>query len=75
MHLGASSTLRHLDVGDTDQTVGGVQYFLSMIRDDIGTNKSLKVLDISRILPDAPMYQFDPQDLAHTVGMMLKAGI
>lgn len=72
MILGASQTLKHLDVAETDQTVGGIQYFLSMIRDDIGTNSTLKVLDISRILPQAPLYQYDPMDLAHTVGVMLK---
>lgn len=75
MILGASKTLKHLDVGDTDQTVGGIQYFLSMIREDIGTNNTLKVLDISRIIPQVPLYQYDPQDLAYTIATTLEVTI
>lgn len=72
MVLGSSSSLKLLDAGDTDQTVGGILYFLSMIREDIGTNKTLKVLDLSRIVPDAETYQYSPEVLALNMGLMLR---
>lgn len=72
MLLGESTTLEHLDVGDSDQTLASVMYFMSMIRTDIGTNRSLKVFDISRIIPYTVNTQYNPETLAKALSEMLR---
>lgn len=62
----------NLDVGDTDQTLSTVQYFMQTLREDIGTNSSLRVLDFSRFIPMSKMYQYEAAHLAENVGEMLK---
>lgn len=75
MILGSSESLKYLFAGDTDQTIGGILYFISMIRGDVGTNNTLKVLDVSRIIPDTDTYQYNPEILALNMGLMLKVNI
>ncbi|KAB0798060.1 hypothetical protein PPYR_09053 [Photinus pyralis] len=70
--LGASTTLLHLDVGETDQTLATVQYFMQVMRDDIGTINKLRIFDFSRLVPMSKHYQYDPSHLAESVGEMLK---
>lgn len=72
MVLGSSESLKYLFAGDTDQTVGSVLYFISMIREGTGTNNTLKVLDVSRIIPDTERYQYSPEALASSMGLMLE---
>ncbi|KAK5646258.1 hypothetical protein RI129_004722 [Pyrocoelia pectoralis] len=70
--LGKSRTLIHLDMGDTDQTLATVQYFMQVMRDDIGTINKLRIFDFSRLIPMSKGYQYDPSHLAESVGEMLK---
>lgn len=72
MLLGDNSTIEHLDMGDSDQTIGSCMYFMTILREDIGTNKTLKVLDISRIIPTSPHATYNPGFVAEAVGNMLK---
>lgn len=38
----------------------------------MGANKTLQVLDLSRIIPTSEYYQYDPGHLAEELGNMLK---
>lgn len=75
MLLIACPTLEHLDVGDSGQTLNTIQYILYIIREDIGYTNNLKILDVSRIVPNSAFYQYDPQDHAIDIGLMLKVNI
>ncbi|KAF5297680.1 hypothetical protein FQA39_LY12011 [Lamprigera yunnana] len=70
--LGKSETLLHLDVGDTDQTLGTVQYFMGVMRDDIGTINSIRIFDFSRVIPMSKKYQYESSHLADCFGEMIK---
>ncbi|KAI4465838.1 leucine-rich repeat-containing protein 34 [Holotrichia oblita] len=71
--LEQNSTLKHLDLGDSDQTLSSIPYLCSVLREDIGANRTLQVLDISRLIPTSEYYQYDPGHLAEQLGNMLKA--
>lgn len=75
MFLVSSPTLEHLDIGDSSQTVDSIRYLLYIIREDIGSPNNLKVLDISRIVPASPIYQYNPEDHAINIGLMLKVEV
>ncbi|KAK4879463.1 hypothetical protein RN001_007609 [Aquatica leii] len=70
--LGNSTTLLQLDVGDTDQTAANVQYFMGVMRKDIGTKNSLQIFDFSRVIPMSKNYQYEPYHLADSIGEMIK---
>lgn len=46
-------------------------YFLGMLRDDVGA-PALKVLDLSRPLPNSYMYQFPTSHAAENIGLVMK---
>lgn len=70
--LEKNNTIQHLDVGDTDQTLSSIPYICTVLREDMGANKTLQVLDLSRIIPTSEYYQYDPGHLAEELGNMLK---
>lgn len=72
MLLGENETIQHLDVADSDQNLASFMYFMSVLRPDYGTNSTLKVLDLSRIIPYSSMSQTNSGALAEGVGNMLK---
>lgn len=72
MYLVSCPTLEHLDVADSSQTVDSIRYLLYIIREDIGSPNNLKVLDISRVVPTSTIYQYNPEDHAINIGLMLK---
>ncbi|KAF5282721.1 hypothetical protein FQR65_LT02718 [Abscondita terminalis] len=70
--LGKSETLLHVDVGDTDQTVATLNYFMGVMRNDIGTINCLQIFDYSRVIPMSKKYQYEPDHIATSIGEMLK---
>ncbi|GJQ84961.1 hypothetical protein Trydic_g562 [Trypoxylus dichotomus] len=70
--LEKNTTLKHLDLGDSDQTLSSIPHLCSVLREDIGKNKTLEVLDISRVIPPSEYYQYNPGHLAEQLGNMLK---
>lgn len=75
MFLTSCPTLEHLDVADSSQTVDSIRYMLYIIREDIGSYNNLKVLDVSRIIPSSPIYQYNPEDHAINIGLMLRVRV
>lgn len=72
MYLVSCPTLEHLDVADSSQTVDSIRYLLYILREDIGSPNNLKVLDISRVVPTSTIYQYNPEDHAINIALMLK---
>lgn len=67
-------TLEHLDVGDCDLTMGGLMYVLTPLQNNVGA-PSLKVIDLSRAIPDSEFYQYPPAHMAESVGMIMSVSI
>lgn len=65
-----SPTLEHLDVGDCNLTMGGLMYILGQLQNNIGA-PSLKVIDLSRPIPDSEYYQYPPSHMAESVGLIM----
>ncbi|XP_034943748.1 leucine-rich repeat-containing protein 34-like [Chelonus insularis] len=64
--------IEHLDVAEVDQTLSSLIYFITVLRPDQNNfNNTLKVLDLSRPLPDF-MQTFDSFHFATLIGAMLK---
>ncbi|XP_022904365.2 leucine-rich repeat-containing protein 34-like [Onthophagus taurus] len=72
MLLQKNNTITHLDLGDTDQTMASVPFLMTILRSDYSTNTSIRIFDMSRIIPSSLYYTYDSGDLAEHLGNMLK---
>lgn len=64
-------TLEHLDVGDCELTMGGLMHVLTPLQNNVGA-PALKVIDLSRPIPDSEMYQYPPAHMAESVGLIMR---
>lgn len=70
--LSYTNTVLHLDIGETDQTLTSVQYFIKILNNTYKLNHSLRVLDLSRVIPKFNRYPYDSSHFAESIGNMLQ---
>lgn len=70
--LAENQNIEYLDIAETDQTLSSIAFLTATIREDRGYNHSIKVLNISRVIPNFERYQYQTSHLAETVGEMLR---
>ncbi|XP_018332731.1 leucine-rich repeat-containing protein 34-like [Agrilus planipennis] len=70
--LEKTSSLEYVDLGDTDMNLGGFMHIMGVIRHDRGVNKTLRIIDFSRLICTCKSYQLDSAHLAENLGDMLK---
>ncbi|GLV39755.1 Ran GTPase activating protein [Carabus blaptoides fortunei] len=70
--LSYTKTVLHLDIGETDQTLTSVQYFIKILNNTYQLNNTLRVLDLSSVIPKFNRYPYDSGHFAESIGNMLQ---
>lgn len=65
-------TLEYCDIGETNLTLTSVAHIITALRSDHGGNTSLKVLDLSRIIPLFNLYSYETKWLAYHIEYLLE---
>lgn len=65
-------TLEYCDIGETNLTLTSVAHIITALRSDHGGNTSLKVLDLSRIIPLFNRYSYETKWLAYHIEYLLE---
>lgn len=74
--IAENTTLEHLDLSETDQNKTSLTYFITVLRTDQQPfNKTLKILNLSRPIPDFLYSKIKSRHLAEITGSMLKVTI
>lgn len=65
--------LEYLDIAETDQTLQSLAYFMQVLNNYHGNNRTLRVLDISRPIPYANNYVENDEQLASMISILLES--
>ncbi|CAH2236906.1 leucine-rich repeat-containing protein 34-like [Pararge aegeria] len=65
-------SLQYCDIGQTNLTLTSVSHIITALRYDHGGNTTLKVLDLSRIIPSFNRYSYETKWLAYHLEYLLE---
>ncbi|KAM3955114.1 uncharacterized protein ACR2FA_011011 [Aphomia sociella] len=65
-------SLEYCDLAETNMTLSGVTHVITALRIDHGANTTLKVLDLSRIVPLFNRYSYETKWLAYHIEYLLE---
>ncbi|XP_059046853.1 leucine-rich repeat-containing protein 34-like [Achroia grisella] len=66
-----NKSLEYCDLGETNLTLSGLAHITTALRIDHGANTTLKVLDLSRIIPLFNRYSYETKWLAYHIEYLL----
>lgn len=67
-----NKSVEYLDIGETSQTLTSVAHVITALRSDHGKNTSVKVFDLSRIIPVFNRYSLESKWLAYHIELLLE---
>jgi hypothetical protein len=71
--IARNTFIKHLELADTDQTESSLVYFTTILRPNQQYfNSTLKILDLSRPIPQCKYAKFDSSHIATIIGIMLR---
>ncbi|XP_045770887.1 leucine-rich repeat-containing protein 34-like [Maniola jurtina] len=70
--LKKNDTLQYCDIGETNLTLTGVTHIVAALRCDNEGNDTLKVLDLSRIIPLFNRYSYETKWLAYHIEFLIE---
>lgn len=73
LFLNENKSVEFLDIAETDQTLSSIAYYMKILNNEQGLNKTIKVLDISRIIPCFNRYNYNDEHLADCISLLLQS--
>ncbi|KAH9628075.1 hypothetical protein HF086_018291 [Spodoptera exigua] len=67
-----NTSVEYLDIGETNQNLSSIAQIITSLRIDHGGNKTLKVLDFSRVIPLFNRYNYESKWFAYHIELLLE---
>lgn len=69
--LNENTFVEYLDIAETDQTLDSINHFMSILHEYHGSNKTIKIIDVSRPILKYNRYQYNSNYLSESIFKML----
>lgn len=73
LYLNTNEYVEYLDIAETDQTLSSIAYFMKILNYEQGENKTIKILDLSRIIPSFNRYNYNDEHLSDCISILLNS--
>lgn len=67
-----NKSIEYCDLGETNQTLTSIVKIVASLRSDYGGNDTLKIIDLSRIIPLYNRYSYETKWLAYHIELLLE---